>query len=128
MLLRAYLFFSKFHKVCTSQPPKIWALINIQAWRTPFDFPPFWIASKQVFYKIKIMIPKNAEFKFMGKNEQKMCFKRSYYLLNYPGKLIKTTQQPSSNLNLAFILLCFFFFSLIFWVCGKSKGTIYLYF
>ena len=49
MILRACrTFISIFHMVCISQRAKIWWQTSVQARSTLFDFPPFWIASKQI--------------------------------------------------------------------------------
>ena len=39
----------KFHMVCIFQPPKIWWQTSVEAWSLLFDFPTFWIASKEIF-------------------------------------------------------------------------------
>ena len=50
MLLHTHCtIFSKFHIVCNSQPPKICCQTTVQACRTLFELPPFWIVSNQIF-------------------------------------------------------------------------------
>ena len=40
----------------TNQPPKILWQTSVQASCTVFDFPPFWLASKQILFKIKLIV------------------------------------------------------------------------
>ena len=46
-------FISKFHLVCTSQPPKIWWQTSVQVWSTLSDLLLLWIACKiQIIFAI----------------------------------------------------------------------------
>ena len=56
MLLRTlHTLWCKFYMACNFEPPKIWRLVSVQAGCSEFNFPPFQIALKYIFCKIKII-------------------------------------------------------------------------
>ena len=71
LLCSHHTFFRKFHMICTSQPPKERDLFyyerpSIQTVSTAFDLPPFWIASKQIFFW-------NEKKNFLRTNSKQYC-------------------------------------------------------